>query len=542
MTNTRIACLALAALVAAALAPRPAAADSVLLKDGRTLDCPKVEKQGDGSYKLKFGSGEIVLKGDVVREAFTTSASGAYEPKDDAERAKLEKGLVPHEGKWVTKAERDAQVAKRAAEAKKRIDEAKAHREWRNRYKEKTANFEFEYTIPPDIAKGYIDMMETYYAYFTRQFSCARPPKEKLKICFYHDYDTFLEVSGASYGVLAYYRFVAPRELNFYYDRLRPDETTAIMFHEAQHYLSHLFDLKFHIPHNFSESMAEYFGGSKWDRATKKMTTGGLQEGRLTEVQTDIAKGERKSLEKLVKNELGYEDYTWGWTFVHFMMETPKYSKKFQTFYRSLSSAKDIKRVSFQGDMTTIEGPELLRAFKKAMGVDDLAALEKEWNAYIDTKLKLESVVGFEEAAFAASASNRPLRANRFFKLAVENGSTNPCRFAPLSYFYVGWILKSDWIAELGTRDASAQFMQSFRGILESPDVSLLDKTWVYTDDFSRPHDVFRIKNGIERFFITDINNPSASSTSQSRIAVMADRIDMDPAGYNHIPGGSKVL
>lgn len=426
MTNTRIACLALAALVAAALAPRPAAADSVLLKDGRTLDCPKVEKQGDGTYKLKFGSGEIVLKGDVVREAFTTSASGAYEPKDDAERAKLEKGLVPHEGKWVTKAERDAQVAKRAAEAKKRIDEAKAHREWRNRYKEKTANFEFEYTIPPDIAKGYIDMMETYYAYFTRQFSCARPPKEKLKICFYHDYDTFLEVSGASYGVLAYYRFVAPRELNFYYDRLRPDETTAIMFHEAQHYLSHLFDLKFHIPHNFSESMAEYFGGSKWDRATKKMTTGGLQEGRLTEVQTDIAKGERKSLEKLVKNELGYEDYTWGWTFVHFMMETPKYSKKFQTFYRSLSSAKDIKRVSFQGDMTTIEGPELLRAFKKAMGVDDLAALEKEWNAYIDTKLKLESVVGFEEAAFAASASSRPLRAKRFFKLAVEKGSTNP--------------------------------------------------------------------------------------------------------------------
>ncbi|MBI2421252.1 MAG: prepilin-type N-terminal cleavage/methylation domain-containing protein [Candidatus Hydrogenedentes bacterium] len=123
-----------------------------------------------------------------------------------------------------------------------------------------------------------------------------------------------------------------------------------------------------------------------------------------------------------------------------------------------------------------------------------------------------------------------------------EDGSTNPCLFDPLSYFYVGWILKSDWIAELGTRDASAQFMQSFRGILESPDVSLLDKTWVYTDDFDRMHDVYRIKNGIERFFITDINNPSASSTSQSRIAVMADRIDMDPAGYNHIPGGGNVL
>lgn len=423
MKRTLLLC---AALAAATLLSRPATADSVLLRDGRTIDCPKVEKQPDGSYKLKFENGEVVLKGDVVKEAFVTSASGEYEPKDDEERAKVQKGLVPHEGKWVTKAERDAAVAKKTAAAKKRIDEAKAHREWRNRYKEKTANFDFEYTIPPEIAKGYMDMMETYYAYFTRQFNCARPPKEKLKVCFYHDYDTFLEVSGASYGVLAYYRFVAPRELNFYYDRLRPDETTAIMFHEAQHYLSHLFDLKFHIPHNFSESMAEYFGGSKWDPVAKKMTTGGLQEGRLTEVQTDIAKGERKSLEKLLKNELGYDDYTWGWTFVHFMMETPKYSKKFQTFYRSLSSSKDIRRVSFQGDMVTIEGPELLRAFKKALGIADLTALEAEWTAYLDTKLKLESVTGFEEAAFAAAASNRPLRAKRFFKLAVEKGSTNP--------------------------------------------------------------------------------------------------------------------
>lgn len=420
-TLTRLV-LPAAALVAAAL---PARADSVLLKDGRTLDCPKVEK-ADGGWKLVFQNGEVVLPAALVKEAFHTSATGEYEPKDDAEKEKVAKGLVPHEGKWVPKAQRDAAVAKKAADARKRIEEAKAHREWRNRYKEKTANFEFEYTIPPDIAKGYMDMMETYYAYFTRQFNCARPPKEKLKVCFYHDYDTFLEVSGASYGVLAYYRFVAPRELNFYYDRLRPDETTAIMFHEAQHYLSHLFDLKFHIPHNFSESMAEYFGGSKWDPAAKKMTTGGLQEGRLTEVQTDIAKGERKSLEKLLKNELGYEDYTWGWTFVHFLMETPKYAKKFQAFYRSLSSSKDIRRVPFQGDMVTIEGPELLRAFKKALGVDDLAALEKEWNAYIDTKLKVESVTGYEEAAFSASSSGRPLRAKRYFKLAVEKGSTNP--------------------------------------------------------------------------------------------------------------------
>jgi hypothetical protein len=364
-----------------------------------------------------------VIPAAAVKEAFCLGAQG-YEPKDADEKAKLEKGLVPYEGKWIPKGERDAKAAKKTAEAKKRIEEARAHREWRNRYKAKTAHFEFEYTIPPEIAKSYMDLMETYYSTFTKQFNVATP-KEKLKVCFYHDYDTFLEVSGAGWGTLAYYRFVPPRELNFFYDRLRPDETVAIMFHEAQHYLSHLMDLQFNIPHNFSESFAEYYGGSKWDPVKKTMTTGGIQEGRLTEIQTDIQKGERKSLHDFILNQLGYDDYTWGWSFVHFMMETPKYAKKFKQFYMALPTAKDVQRTT-EGDYKTVTGPSILKAFEKYVGVDDIVALEKEWHAYIDTKLKVESVYGYEEAAFAALNTGRHLRAKRFFKEAVDRGSKNP--------------------------------------------------------------------------------------------------------------------
>ena len=53
-----------------------------------------------------------------------------------------------------------------------------------------------------------------------------------------------------------------------------------------------------------------------------------------------------------------------------------------------------------------------------------------------------------------------------------------------------------------------------------------------------------RMRNGIERFFITDINNPAASATAASEIPVMWD----ETAGYNavdvfnHVPGGSNVL
>ena len=53
---------------------------------------------------------------------------------------------------------------------------------------------------------------------------------------------------------------------------------------------------------------------------------------------------------------------------------------------------------------------------------------------------------------------------------------------------------------------------------------------------------VYRLREGIERFAITDINNPSASAVAQSDIWVMHDWLSTVPSGYNHIPGGCNVL
>ncbi len=146
--------LALLALSSSDATVPPAGADTLLLTDGRTVDCPKAEKQADGSWKITFQNGEIVVPGNQVKDAFLTGAQG-YEPKNDEEREKVAKGLVPYDGKWMPVSERDGKLAKKAAETKKRIEEAKAHREWRNRYKAKTANFEFEYTIPPQWKRRY---------------------------------------------------------------------------------------------------------------------------------------------------------------------------------------------------------------------------------------------------------------------------------------------------------------------------------------------------------------------------------------------------
>ncbi|MCC6144644.1 MAG: type II secretion system protein [Candidatus Hydrogenedentes bacterium] len=53
---------------------------------------------------------------------------------------------------------------------------------------------------------------------------------------------------------------------------------------------------------------------------------------------------------------------------------------------------------------------------------------------------------------------------------------------------------------------------------------------------------IYRLKEGIERFLITDINNAAASSRAQSDIWVMFDTISSNVKFFNHVPGGSNVL
>jgi len=56
---------------------------------------------------------------------------------------------------------------------------------------------------------------------------------------------------------------------------------------------------------------------------------------------------------------------------------------------------------------------------------------------------------------------------------------------------------------------------------------------------------IFRLREGIERFTVTDINNPGASAIAQSNIAVAWDTVTTSVTGgvdYNHVPGGANVL
>ena len=57
------------------------------------------------------------------------------------------------------------------------------------------------------------------------------------------------------------------------------------------------------------------------------------------------------------------------------------------------------------------------------------------------------------------------------------------------------------------------------------------------------PDGVLRLKQGVERFLITDVNNPGAAAKASSAIPVAWDQASaMTVANFNHVPGGCNVL
>ena len=53
---------------------------------------------------------------------------------------------------------------------------------------------------------------------------------------------------------------------------------------------------------------------------------------------------------------------------------------------------------------------------------------------------------------------------------------------------------------------------------------------------------IYRLREGIERFMITDINNPAASAQAQSEIPIMSDLVSTQVDQFNPIPGGINML
>ncbi len=155
-----------------------------------------------------------------------------------------------------------------------------------------------------------------------------------------------------------------------------------------------------------------------------------------------------------------------------------------------------------------------------------------------------------------------------------ENGHLDPCRLHGDSYVYIGWAARAqDYLLAGGGGDnapnpalgvdISMSVMMGVLGAMAAPTApapsgvsDVLAQAEIYLTDLSLVHEdkgditIYHFREGIERFFISDINNPAATAVSQSELPLMWDSITATPTTgssnafqtFNHVPGGSNVL
>ncbi len=144
--------------------------------------------------------------------------------------------------------------------------------------------------------------------------------------------------------------------------------------------------------------------------------------------------------------------------------------------------------------------------------------------------------------------SGGPDNVGFWYRLTPEGRRVvNPDRFSTLSYIYLGWVSMRP-IELVNVAAIQRAYGVSFSANIDHP-VKDRDLNVVSDPGGQGPGTgngegdvVYRLREGIERFLITDINQPATSAQAQSKIPVMMDTVTTRARNFNHIPGGSNVL
>ena len=123
-----------------------------------------------------------------------------------------------------------------------------------------------------------------------------------------------------------------------------------------------------------------------------------------------------------------------------------------------------------------------------------------------------------------------------------SNGRIDPNEICQGPYAHIGYVIRDDATSSLANMTAIVEAFESDPSLqdedLAPPNVPDLQPG---TGSALGSDTIMRISEGIERFFITDINNPAAAAMAQSNLAVMWDQLG-HVEHFNHVPGGCNVL
>lgn len=135
------------------------------------------------------------------------------------------------------------------------------------------------------------------------------------------------------------------------------------------------------------------------------------------------------------------------------------------------------------------------------------------------------------------------------------NGHVEPCEVYEHPYAYVGWAIPAQFFT---TDPDFAFFEEALEAKIEEITnpantrqqcIEAADEDWpLEGHDHAKQLSeqaatAYRLREGIERFLITDINNAGSGASAQSTLAILWDEISGDDAShFNHVPGGCNVL
>jgi len=153
----------------------------------------------------------------------------------------------------------------------------------------------------------------------------------------------------------------------------------------------------------------------------------------------------------------------------------------------------------------------------------------------------------------------------------------DPHRITPENYLYMPWIIRDEWMVDdpalfnsLSYVPAVAPATQNDLGTVLWASFGVISAfiTTLNVEYYTPPgctiglncareegffqnlrpvtgQTLYFLREGVERFIITDINNPAASTKAQSEVWIMNDDVSLVPGRadlMNHVPGGGNVL
>lgn len=131
------------------------------------------------------------------------------------------------------------------------------------------------------------------------------------------------------------------------------------------------------------------------------------------------------------------------------------------------------------------------------------------------------------------------------------DGMVQPCEVYEHPYIYCGWVLSPTLLSSKAAFERLEEELLSETAGLKHrlyDNPFLAHENWILNAPLSDSQTsavIYRFREGIERFFITDVNNLSEAVQAQSTLPLLWDAIAGEAEGvahFNHVPAGSNVL